>query len=108
VFLVSGILWLLIAWVILRGNQTSIAAVGILLGVVFLLSAINEAGLAALAPDGQDRVTKDQRPGEPASIRPLPPQSTAGNPDAEQDGPGKRGDEPADQRHNPHDRLLVR
>jgi hypothetical protein len=34
------------------GNQTSIAAVGILLGVVFLLSAINEAGLAALAPGG--------------------------------------------------------
>jgi uncharacterized membrane protein HdeD (DUF308 family) len=52
VFLVSGILWLLIAWVILRGNQTSIAAVGILLGVVFLLSGINEAGLAALAPGG--------------------------------------------------------
>jgi uncharacterized membrane protein HdeD (DUF308 family) len=52
VFLVSGILWLLIAWVILRGNQTSIAAVGVLLGVVFLLSAINEAGLAALAPGG--------------------------------------------------------
>jgi uncharacterized membrane protein HdeD (DUF308 family) len=52
VFLVSGILWLLIAWVILRGNETSIAAIGILLGVVFLLSAINEAALAALAPGG--------------------------------------------------------
>jgi uncharacterized membrane protein HdeD (DUF308 family) len=52
VFLVSGILWLLIAWVILRGNETSIAAVGILLGVVFGLSGINEAGLAALAPGG--------------------------------------------------------
>ena len=52
VFLVSGILWLLIAWAILRGNQTSIAAVGILLGVVFLLSGINEAGLAGLAPGG--------------------------------------------------------
>jgi hypothetical protein len=34
VLLVSGILWLLIAW------------------VVFLLSGINEAGLAALAPGG--------------------------------------------------------
>ena len=50
VFLVSGILWLLIAWVVLRGNQTSIAAVGVLLGVLFLLAAINEAGAAALAP----------------------------------------------------------
>jgi uncharacterized membrane protein HdeD (DUF308 family) len=38
VFLVSGILWLLIAWVVLRGNQTSIAAVGVLIGVVFLLA----------------------------------------------------------------------
>jgi uncharacterized membrane protein HdeD (DUF308 family) len=52
VFLVSGIVWLLIGWLVLRGNQTSIAAVGILIGVVFLLSGINEAGLAALAPGG--------------------------------------------------------
>jgi uncharacterized membrane protein HdeD (DUF308 family) len=52
VFLVSGIAWLLVAWVVLRGNQTSIAAVGVLLGVVFLLAGINEAGLAALAPGG--------------------------------------------------------
>ena len=52
VFLVSGILWLLIAWLVLRMNQTSIAAVGILLGVLFLLAAINEAGAAALVPGG--------------------------------------------------------
>jgi uncharacterized membrane protein HdeD (DUF308 family) len=52
VFLVSGILWLLIAWLVLRMNQTSIAAVGILLGVMFLLAAINEAGAAALVPGG--------------------------------------------------------
>jgi uncharacterized membrane protein HdeD (DUF308 family) len=52
VFLVSGILWLLIAWVVLRGNQTSIAAVGVLLGVVFLLAGINEAGMAAVVPGG--------------------------------------------------------
>ena len=38
VFLVSGILWLLIAWMVLRLNATSIATVGLLLGVVFLLS----------------------------------------------------------------------
>ena len=38
VFLVSGILWLLIAWLVLRMNQTSIAAVGVLLGVLFLLA----------------------------------------------------------------------
>jgi uncharacterized membrane protein HdeD (DUF308 family) len=52
VFLVSGILWLLIAWVVLRGNQTSIAAVGVLVGVVFLLAGINEVGMAAVVPGG--------------------------------------------------------
>jgi uncharacterized membrane protein HdeD (DUF308 family) len=51
-FLVSGILWLLIAWMVLRLNATSITTVGVLLGVVFLLSAINEVGVAALAPGG--------------------------------------------------------
>ena len=52
VFLVSGIVWLLIAWVVLRGNQTSIAAVGVLIGVVFLLAGINEVGMAAVVPGG--------------------------------------------------------
>jgi uncharacterized membrane protein HdeD (DUF308 family) len=52
VFLVSGILWLVIAWLVLRGNQTSIAAVGVLLGVVFLLAGINEVGVAAVVPGG--------------------------------------------------------
>ena len=51
-FLISGILWLLIAWMVLRLNATSIATVGVLLGVVFGLSGINEVGLAALAPGG--------------------------------------------------------
>jgi uncharacterized membrane protein HdeD (DUF308 family) len=51
-FLVSGILWLLIAWMVLRLNATSIATVGILLGVVFLLSAINEVGVATLSHGG--------------------------------------------------------
>jgi uncharacterized membrane protein HdeD (DUF308 family) len=51
-FLLSGILWLLIAWLVLRLNATSIATVGILLGVVFGLSGINEVGMAALAPGG--------------------------------------------------------
>jgi uncharacterized membrane protein HdeD (DUF308 family) len=46
------ILWLLIAWVVLRGNQTSIAAVGILVGVVFLIAGINEVGMAAVVPGG--------------------------------------------------------
>jgi hypothetical protein len=50
--LVSGILWLLIAWMVLRLNATSIATVGLLLGVVFLIAGINEVGIAALASGG--------------------------------------------------------
>jgi uncharacterized membrane protein HdeD (DUF308 family) len=51
-FLLSGILWLLIAWMVLRLNATSITTVGVLLGVVFGLSGINEVGLAGVAPGG--------------------------------------------------------
>jgi hypothetical protein len=51
-FLVSGILWLLIAWMVLRLNATSIATVGVLLGVVLLFAGINEVGMASLAPGG--------------------------------------------------------
>jgi uncharacterized membrane protein HdeD (DUF308 family) len=39
-FLVSGVLWLLIAWMVLRLNATSIATVGVLLGVVFVMAVI--------------------------------------------------------------------
>src|SRR5215475_2951677 len=52
VFLVSGVLWLLIAWLVLRLNSTSITTVGVLLGVVFLLAGINEVGVATLTPGG--------------------------------------------------------
>src|SRR4029453_10242929 len=51
-FLVSGILWLLIAWMVLRLDATSIATVGVLLGVVFGLSGINEVGQATVSPGG--------------------------------------------------------
>jgi uncharacterized membrane protein HdeD (DUF308 family) len=51
-FLVSGILWLVIAWMVLRLDATSIATVGVLLGVVFGLSGINEVGMAGVAPGG--------------------------------------------------------
>ena len=50
--LVSGILWLLIAWMVLRLNATSITTVGVLLGVVFLLAGVNEVGVASLSPGG--------------------------------------------------------
>jgi len=52
VFLISGILWLLIAWVVLRMNTTSVAAVGVLIGVVFLFAAVSEVGAAMVVPGG--------------------------------------------------------
>jgi uncharacterized membrane protein HdeD (DUF308 family) len=52
VFLVSGVLWLLVAWIVLRMNQTSVAAVGVLIGVVFLFAAVNEVGAAMVMPGG--------------------------------------------------------
>jgi uncharacterized membrane protein HdeD (DUF308 family) len=47
-FLVTGILWLLIALVVLRFNLTSIAAVGVLLGVILLMAGMNEFLLLAV------------------------------------------------------------
>jgi uncharacterized membrane protein HdeD (DUF308 family) len=42
VFLITGILWFLVSLIVLRFNITSIAAVGALLGVVFLMAGVNE------------------------------------------------------------------
>ena len=52
VFLVTGISWLLLAWLVLRLNETSITTVGVLLGVVFIAAGVNEAGLGALVSGG--------------------------------------------------------
>jgi len=52
VFLLLGLLWFLIAWLALRLNATSIATVGVLIGVVFLFAAINELDVAAMIPGG--------------------------------------------------------
>jgi uncharacterized membrane protein HdeD (DUF308 family) len=50
--LISGVAWLLIAWVVLRLDVTSIATVGALIGVVFVFAAITEAAMASLSPGG--------------------------------------------------------
>jgi uncharacterized membrane protein HdeD (DUF308 family) len=52
VFLLLGLAWFLLAWLVLRLNTTSIATVGVLLGVVFLFAAINDLGVAAVASGG--------------------------------------------------------
>ena len=41
-FLLTGIAWLIIAWVALRFTPASIATVGVLLGVLFLFVMIDE------------------------------------------------------------------
>jgi uncharacterized membrane protein HdeD (DUF308 family) len=51
-YLVSGIAWLVVAWLVLRLNMTSITTVGVLIGVVFVVSGVSEAGLAAMVPGG--------------------------------------------------------
>jgi len=50
--LVAGIAWFLIAWLVLRSNITSLGTVGVLVGVVFLVSAVSEIGLATLMAGG--------------------------------------------------------
>jgi len=42
-FLITGIAWFLIALIVLRFNLTSVSAVGILLGCLFLAAGFNEA-----------------------------------------------------------------
>ena len=44
--LVAGVVWFVIAWLVLRLNSTSLTTVGLLLGAAFLIGAINE-GLSA-------------------------------------------------------------
>jgi Short repeat of unknown function (DUF308) len=49
-FLITGILWLWVSIVVLRFDNTSITAVGVIIGVVFLGGAANEAVIASIAP----------------------------------------------------------
>jgi uncharacterized membrane protein HdeD (DUF308 family) len=47
-FLLSGVAWLIIAWVALRFTPASVATVGVLLGVLFLFGMIDEFLIAAV------------------------------------------------------------
>jgi uncharacterized membrane protein HdeD (DUF308 family) len=42
IFLVTGILWLIIAMMVLRFNTTSVTTIGVLMGVIFLVAMANE------------------------------------------------------------------
>ncbi len=50
--LVAAVAWFVIAWMVLRGNYTSLTTVGVLVGAVLLLAAVNEGGLAAAMRGG--------------------------------------------------------
>ena len=52
VLLVVGVVWLVIGWVVLRANVASLATVGVLLGVVFIASGVNEAALGSMVTGG--------------------------------------------------------
>ena len=52
VLLLIGIAWLVVAWIVLRANVTSLATVGILLGVLFIVAGINEVLFAGLVTGG--------------------------------------------------------
>ena len=46
-FLVAGIAWIVIALVILQFDQASVATVGVLIGLMFLLAAVETAAIAS-------------------------------------------------------------
>src|SRR3954447_24066731 len=50
--LLAGIGWLVIAWLVLRANVTSLATVGLLLGVLFLVAGLNGAFVGTLVGGG--------------------------------------------------------
>ena len=49
-FLLTGIGWLILAWIALRFAPASIPTVGVLLGVYFLVATINEFFIASVMP----------------------------------------------------------
>jgi predicted phage tail protein len=52
VLLLIGIAWLVVAWIVLRADITSLATVGILLGCLFIAAGINEVMFAGAVAGG--------------------------------------------------------
>jgi len=50
--LLAAVVWFVIAWVVLRGTYASLTTVGILIGAVLLLAAVNEGTTAAMMRSG--------------------------------------------------------
>ena len=52
ILLITGVAWLIVAWLVLRLNETSIATVGVLIGIILIVAGVNEAAVAAFVPGG--------------------------------------------------------
>ena len=52
ILLITGVAWLIVAWLVLRLNETSITAVGVLIGIILIVAGVNEAAVAAFVPGG--------------------------------------------------------
>ncbi len=52
ILLLTGVAWLIVAWLVLRTNQTSVTTVGVLIGIILLAAGVNEAAAAAFVPGG--------------------------------------------------------
>ena len=52
VVLLIGIAWLVIAWLVLRADLTSLATVGFLLGGLFIASGVNELAVGSMVGGG--------------------------------------------------------
>jgi uncharacterized membrane protein HdeD (DUF308 family) len=52
VVLLVGIGWLVIAWLVLRADVTSLATVGLLLGGLFVAAGVNELGIGSMVGGG--------------------------------------------------------
>jgi uncharacterized membrane protein HdeD (DUF308 family) len=50
--LVAGVIWFVIAWLVLRMDVTSLATVGVLVGVLFLIAGVNEAAMGTFVAGG--------------------------------------------------------
>jgi uncharacterized membrane protein HdeD (DUF308 family) len=50
--LAAGVVWFIISWLVLRADYTSLTTVGVIVGVAFLVAALNEVGLAAVMGGG--------------------------------------------------------
>ena len=51
-WLLTGILWLVVALVILQFDQASVTTVGVLVGIMFLFTAVQQFGVGALVGGG--------------------------------------------------------